>query len=41
MEALYFLILWLGGAVLHTVYELKLKPYLKISRRQESNWPFS
>lgn len=41
MEALYFLILWLGGALLHTLYDLKLKPYFKVSRGHESNWPFS
>ena len=26
MEAIFFLIFWLGGATLHTIYELKIKP---------------
>lgn len=28
METVYFLIFWLGGALLHTLVELKMKPYL-------------
>ncbi len=27
METVYFLIFWLGGALLHTLIELKMKPY--------------
>ncbi len=41
MEGIYFLIIWIGSAVLHTLYELKVKPYLDDTfRRDTSNWPF-
>lgn len=40
MEGIYFLIIWIGSALLHTLYELKLKPYLDNSRRDTGNWPF-
>lgn len=32
MEAIYFLTFWVGGALLHTLYELKVKPYLEGTR---------
>jgi hypothetical protein len=41
MEGIYFLILWLGGALLHTLYDLKLKSYLKTFSDEAKNWPFS
>lgn len=28
MEAIAFLVLWIGGAALHTLYDLKIKPLL-------------
>ena len=28
MEGIYFLIIWIGGALLHTLYDLKVKPSL-------------
>jgi hypothetical protein len=28
MESIYFLVFWIGSATLHTLYELKMKPYL-------------
>jgi len=28
MEAIVFLVVWIGGATLHTLYELKIKPLL-------------
>ena len=40
MEGIYFLIIWIGSALLHTLYELKIKPYLDIHSRSSSNWPF-
>jgi len=33
MEAVYFLVLWVGAAAVHTFYELKVKPYLAQLRR--------
>jgi hypothetical protein len=39
MEGIFFLIIWIGSAVLHTVYELKIRPYLRNSRRNPDNWP--
>ena len=41
MEGVYFLVLWIGGALLHTLYDLKLKPYLKTFRNEAKDWPFS
>jgi hypothetical protein len=40
MEGIYFLILWIGGALLHTLLELKIKPYLENNRKNVGNWPF-
>jgi len=28
MEGIYFLIIWIGGALLHTLYDLKVKQQL-------------
>lgn len=33
MEAVWFLVLWVGAAAVHTFYELKVKRYLAQSRR--------
>ena len=33
MEAIYFLVLWVGAAAVHTFYELKVKLYLAQLRR--------
>ena len=41
MEGIYFLIFWIGGALLHTLYDLKLKPYLKMFNDEAKDWPFS
>ena len=27
MEGIYFLLIWIGSALLHTLYDLKIKPY--------------
>ncbi len=39
MEGMYFLVIWFGCAILHTLYELKLRPYLLNMRRKSSNRP--
>jgi hypothetical protein len=39
MEGIYFLIIWIGSAVLHTLYELKVRPYFHNMRRKSNNWP--
>ena len=31
MDGILFLAFWIGGATLHTLYELKIKPRLKAS----------
>ena len=41
MEGIYFLIFWIGSALLHTLYDLKVKPYLDTFWRDTGNWPFS
>ncbi len=28
MEAILFLTFWLGGAVLHTIFDFKIKPHI-------------
>jgi len=38
MEALIFFVIWLGGAVLHTLFDLRIKPVLQ-SLREESDLP--
>jgi hypothetical protein len=41
MEGIYFLIIWIGCALVHTLYDLKVKPYLNTFRRNTGSWPFS
>ena len=36
MEAILFLVIWFGGAVLHTLFDLRIKPVLR-SAREESD----
>jgi len=38
MEAILFFVIWLGGAVLHTLFDLRIKPVLQ-SAREESDLP--
>ncbi len=38
MEAFVFLLVWLGGSALHTLFDLKVKPVLQ-SLREESDVP--
>jgi hypothetical protein len=40
MEGIYFLLIWIGSALLHTLYELKVKPYLDTFSKNPGNWPF-
>jgi hypothetical protein len=32
MEGVFFLVLWIGAAGLHTLYDLKIKPRLGVYR---------
>jgi hypothetical protein len=38
MEAVVFLVIWLGGTALHTLFDLRVKPVLQ-SLREESDMP--
>lgn len=40
MEGIYFLIFWIGSALLHTLYDIKVKPYLDNYRENADNWPY-
>lgn len=40
MDGVYFFIIWISGALLHTLYELKVRPYLDALNRDAENWPF-
>lgn len=37
MDSLLFLCFWLGGALLHTLYDLKIKPILKSEKHAEQS----
>jgi len=37
MEGLLFIVFWLGGAVLHTLFELKVKPVFQ-DMKEESDF---
>ena len=39
VEGIFFLVFWLGGATLHTVYELKIKPVLEAHKDESSDYP--
>jgi len=34
MEGVLFLVFWLGGAALHTLYDLKVKPVVQTLREE-------
>ncbi len=38
MEAMVFFVIWLGGTLLHTLFDLRIKPVLR-SAREESDVP--
>jgi len=40
MESIYFLTIWIGCSLLHTLYDLKVKPYLEMNREKSNNWPY-
>lgn len=40
MEGILFLLIWIGSALLHTLYELKVKPYFNTFKRNTGGWPF-
>ena len=37
MEGILFIVFWLGGAALHTLFELKVKPVVE-ALKEESNF---
>ncbi len=38
METIFFFIIWIGGALLHTLFDLRIKPVLRAAR-EESDLP--
>ncbi len=40
MDGILFLVFWIGGAALHTLYDLKLKPRLKNRQERIDNRTF-
>lgn len=34
MEGMLFLVFWLGGAALHTLFDIKIKPVLQTVREE-------
>ena len=40
MDGILFLALWIGGAALHTLFDLKIKPKLKTSDTRADNRTF-
>lgn len=38
MEGLFFLIVWLGGAVLHTLFDIKVRPLLEAVREESDSF---
>lgn len=40
MEAIYFVIFWIGGALLHTLYDLKVKPNLRSNKQDSKDWKY-
>ena len=34
MEGIIFLVVWLGGAALHTLFDIKIKPVLEAVREE-------
>ena len=37
MEGILFIVFWLGGAALHTLFDLKVKPVVQ-ALKEESNY---
>lgn len=40
MDGIYFVIFWVGSALLHTLYDLKVKPYLSEGQKNRDEWPY-
>ncbi len=40
MEAILFLILWVGSALVHTLFDLKIKPHLMSGQSKSDEWPY-
>lgn len=40
MEAIYFLIIWIGSALVHTFFDLKVKPRLPGGKNNSDEWPY-
>jgi len=40
MDGIVFLAFWIGGAALHTLYDLKVKPRLKERQERADTWTF-
>lgn len=41
MEGLYFILFWVGGALLHTLYDLKVKPHFLENDKKSDEWPYA
>ena len=39
MEGIFFMVFWIGGAALHTLYELKIKPVLAAAEDDGTDYP--
>jgi hypothetical protein len=39
MEALYFLMIWIGSALVHTFFDLKVKPHFGGGPNNSDEWP--
>jgi len=39
MEGVLFLLAWFGCALLHTYYDLKIKPGLQAAADEQTNYP--
>ena len=40
MDGILFMVFWIGGAALHTLYDLKVKPRLKKHEERADTWTF-
>jgi len=40
MDGILFMVFWIGGAALHTLYDLKIKPRLKTTENSADHTTF-
>ncbi len=40
MEGILFLVFWFGCAILHTIFDLKIKPLLETEKNKNANSPW-